>query len=228
MNTTEQYRSDVLKAMWVSFAAAILIVLAAGCAAMGGAKKKTESSTDTAGSIAASNAITVSRVVHGQQAPAPVTVTPPAVTMSGSSNVLTIQYQQPAPTLPARARSGLATRDEIQPPLQEFSEELNVNQTGGQAATETSKENKKSSWSPALWLTIAGSGIGLILVAWGIKAVRSSSAAANAAFEAGDQMIAEAIRRVRAKATQSVDPARIAEHNAEIAELEAQRGRLQR
>lgn len=65
----------------------------------------------------------------------------------------------------------------------------------------------------------------LLLVGW---VVLRSSAAARAIASTLDSGVAEAIRRLRSKSSLSTDPARTAELNIEIAELEGLRGRLRK
>lgn len=78
-------------------------------------------------------------------------------------------------------------------------------------------------------------GVNLMLLAAGILAVlfavriaRNSSAAANVAFQTADAGLASLIRSLRDRASTSTDPARIADYQTQIAELESQRGRLSR
>ena len=64
----------------------------------------------------------------------------------------------------------------------------------------------------------------LFLVIWAY--VRRVSAAAAAAGELADHVLAEQIQRLRARAMASKDSEVIASHSVEIAALEAQRGKL--
>lgn len=98
-------------------------------------------------------------------------------------------------------------------------------------ATDNDSSSKADFWSKS---TIP-MGVNLMLLAAGILAIifavnraRQSSAAANAAFQAADSGLASLIRSLRDRAATNTDPARIAEFQTQIAELEAQRGRLSR
>ncbi len=68
--------------------------------------------------------------------------------------------------------------------------------------------------------------IGLALLTVAVWLVRRSSSAVNAAFQATDQGLAQAINMVRQKAVAAVDHKDIAEAQSIIAILEAERGKL--
>jgi hypothetical protein len=67
---------------------------------------------------------------------------------------------------------------------------------------------------------------GILAMLFALNRVRNASAAASAAFSAADGAMAQQIRRMRERAVVATDAATINALQAQIAELEAERGRL--
>lgn len=91
-----------------------------------------------------------------------------------------------------------------------------------------SKSEGSSETSIPLGVKIALVGIGLLILVFALKSLVAWAKGTAIGQAAGyaDDMLREVIRRKRAEAAQSTDTAFIARVQAEIAELEADRGRL--
>jgi hypothetical protein len=70
--------------------------------------------------------------------------------------------------------------------------------------------------------------IGMLAVLFAINRVRKSSLAVNAAYQTFDSVLAGQIRSIRERAILSTDNQTISMLNSQIADIEAQRGRLVR
>lgn len=203
----------------------MVLAITPGCANLGTVKKEEKTATESAASLAATNALVLSRVVEGDRAPvpvvaSPVTVTSPPITVSGTNNRVDIRMDQPRHQLPQRltpAQIATATP---------YREELNVNASAGQVAGDSESMTRSFKVSPALWLTLAGSGLGLILLSWGVRAWRAQSVAIDAAFRSGDAALNEIGQRLKSAALSTTDPTELARINARYADVESQRGKL--
>lgn len=200
----------------------ILAAFLTGCSLLPTSKTQSEA-VKAADSLSAQSQQTFRRVTTGTPAPGG-----PAVRVGGIWNRVTLPGVSSAPEsvqvapgavyAPAQAPVASAL-----PPFQET-----VEFSAGTAQDVASKSSAKGSLdvSIPMGVKIGLVGVGLVLLAWGVRVIRASSAAANAAYGAADAALASRIRSWREKATTATDPGEIARLQASIAELEADRGRL--
>jgi hypothetical protein len=93
---------------------------------------------------------------------------------------------------------------------------------------EKTTESTSKSVSIPLGVNLILLAIGMLAVIFAINRARNSSLAVNALYQTFDSALAGQIRSVRERAILSTDNQTISMLNAQIADLEAQRGRLAR
>lgn len=189
-----------------------VLVLLVGCSLIPANKSQTES-IKGAQALAATNAMAVHKVIEGEK-----TLPAPNITVTGSSNYLTIP---------------------IIAPKEPYREETIISSSGGVAAE---SENESSSfWSVQLPVgySIALVGVGLIIFVVGFKALKRSSTTLSAGFDLADSIGSSSIKRFKSKiaslqdrAGQATDTTEIANafreiqtYQAEISEIETDRGK---
>lgn len=184
-----------------------LLALATGCSALLPSSNQRSQSAQESSKAVASQSQSLSKVVQGSKSP--------EIKIGGWGNKVDISGKLPE-------EQPVVGRDVPYQERIEFKSDL---------ATDNHAQSESDFWSKS---TIP-MGINLMLLAGGILAVifavnraRNASAAANAAFGAADSGLASLIRSLRDRVALTTDPARVAEFQTQIAELEAQRGRLSR
>lgn len=111
---------------------------------------------------------------------------------------------------------------------QPYREEIRYSSNMDASDTEKSASKENKDVSIPLGVNIALLGIGVLIALFAFNRVRKSSLAVNAAYETFDSVLAGQIRSVRERAILATDNTTISMLNAQIADLEAQRGRLSR
>lgn len=194
--------------LWpISLAALIMLIilLAAGCSPLTTQTRKEEVKQQQASTGASSAAVDVVSKVTEQPKQAPSVGT---LTVSGENNKVEI-IPPPAP-------------DCGTPDTRETTAHANTNQKGG------TTDNYSHTGEDSSSLTIIGWAVGLGLLAvvvFGIVwVVRRYSVAADLAWRELDRSLADKIQRARTRAATTGDPMEMARANAEIAELERERG----
>lgn len=160
-------------------------------------EKKENSSTESKRSD--QNGIIVENSVEGEKTPVP------EVTVPGSSNVVNVNIGKPE---------------------QPYKRQTNVEaESKGNIAEQSEEESWYKKKFP-MWMALIGTGVGIFIVFAAIKYGRKSSPAVDQAWGYMDEKLAEWIRQARERSMSSADPVEMARFNAEIAELEAERGRV--
>jgi hypothetical protein len=202
----------------------ILAAFLTGCSLLPTSKTQSEA-VKAADSLSTQSQQTFRKVTTGTPAP-----TGPAVRVGGIWNRVTLPGVSPAPEVVKVAPGGVYAPSQAPvasalPPFQET-----VEFTAGSDQTVASKSSAKGTLdvSIPMGVKIGLVGVGLILLAWGVRTIRASSAAVNAAYGAADATLASRIRSWREKAVTATDPTEIAKLQSNIAELEADRGKLAR
>lgn len=183
----------------------VLVVLMAGCSPLTQTTRTEAIEQQQASTGASQSAVDfVSKVVETPK-PAPTVGT---VTVSGENNKVEVT---PAPPVTTDTQDTRETRAGV-----------DTKQKGSTSDDYAHVGENSSS------LTIIGWAVGLGLLAavvFGIVwVVRRYSLAADAAWNELDRSLAEKIQRARTRAATTTDPLEMAKTNAEIAELERERG----
>lgn len=186
------------------------VVFFTGCGSILPSKKTDQAAMKAAENLGSERTETLRHVVEGTRQPQ--TPQPVPLKVGGLWNKVDLKYDAPAPE-----------KYRAVPP---FHEETTWSSDSAQQAGSSERSFAKNTVTIPLGVSIALLGVGLIILLVAVTLWRRSSAAANAAYEAGDQGIAQVIRAVRARAVASTDPATIAHMNAIIAEAEAERGKM--
>ena len=111
---------------------------------------------------------------------------------------------------------------------QTYREETHYASNVDAADTEKTATADKKEVSIPIGVSIGLVGIGVLILLFAFNRVRNSSLAVNAAYQTFDGLLAQQIRSVRERAMLSTDNLTISMLNAQIADLESQRGRLAR
>jgi hypothetical protein len=191
-------------------AVAMAGILCAGCSALLPSTNQRSQSAQESSRSVASQSQSLSKVVQGQKAP--------EIHVGGWGNKVEFSGKMPAD----------------QPVIG-----VDVPQSGYQERTDFKSEvdTDNDATSAAHWWSKSTipMGVNLLLLAAGILAIifavrrmMNASAAAHAALSTADAGLASLIRSLRDRAALASDPARIAEFQTQIAELESQRGRINR
>lgn len=201
--------------MRINIASLVLALAIAGCQ-MVPQNRQRQQSIKGAEALAATNALTVHRLIEGEKAQSL-----PHVTISGSSN--TVQVGQ-APTSSARLTA---------PGINPYREELNISTTGGLMASAEQQSTDTRSVRLPLSVAIAIGGIGLLIltaaVRYALTTARSSSAAVRATTDLADQGLSRLVRDAQARintwhaqAATATDPSDIVAAQQTISDLQAQ------
>jgi protein subunit release factor B len=79
-----------------------------------------------------------------------------------------------------------------------------------------------------LWISLLGGAAGIFAIVWVIKYVRRMHPAIDQAWAYGEDVLARQIRKKREQSASEQDANKRAALQAEIAELESERGRMMR
>lgn len=182
-----------------------LVVLMAGCSPLTQQTRTEAIAQQQASTGASQSGVDIVSKVTETPKPAPTVGT---VTVSGENNKVEVT---PAPPAPVETQDTRETRVNA-----------DTEQKGGTSDSYSHVGEDSTS------LTIIGYAVGLgllALVVFGIVwAIRRYSLAADAAWSELDRSLAEKIQRARTRAATTTDPLDMAKANAEIAELERERG----
>lgn len=184
-----------------------LLVLATGCSALLPSTNQRSQSAQESSKAVASQSQSLSKVVQGSKSP--------EIKIGGWGNKVDISGKLPE-------EQPVVGRDV---PYQERVEYKSELATDNHAASESDFWSKSTIPMGVNLMLLAG---GILAIIFAINRARNASAAANAAFGAADSGLASLIRSLRDRVALTTDPARVAEFQTQIAELEAQRGRLSR
>jgi hypothetical protein len=211
-----------------------LILFIAGCGALVPSTAKRTSSTSEAAASTLKGSEQFSKIVTGQKTD-PKTAAEFHVGGLGNKVSVTIPKvpdQIPAPpqvtvvAVPAvhKEATQAAQTQAQQPYREEVHYSSNVDATDKEKTTESTSK----SVSIPLGVNLILLAIGMLAVIFAINRARNSSLAVNALYQTFDSALAGQIRSVRERAILSTDNQTISMLNAQIADLEAQRGRLAR
>lgn len=188
-------------------------VLLTGCGALLPSTNQRSQSAQESSKAVASQAQTLKKVVEGTK--------PPEIKIGGWGNKIDFAgryFEEPKVTgIDVPIQSTVPYRESVQ-----YQSSL---ETDNHAASESDFWSKSTIPMGVNLMLLAA---GILAIIFAINRARQSSAAANAAFQTADAGLASLIRSLRDRASTSTDPARIADYQTQIAELESQRGRLAR
>lgn len=182
-------------------------LLLTGCGALLPSTNQRSQSAQESSKAVASQAQTLKKVVEGSK--------PPEIKIGGWGN--TVEFAGRLPDEKPVVGIDVPYRESVQ-----YKSSL---ETDNHAASESDFWSKSTIPMGVNLMLLAA---GILAIIFAINRARQSSAAANAAFQATDAGLASLIRSLRDRASTSTDPARIADYQTQIAELESQRGRLAR
>ena len=111
---------------------------------------------------------------------------------------------------------------------QPYREEIHYSSNVDASDKEKTTESISKSVSIPLGVNLILMAMGMLAVLFAINRARKSSLAVNAAYQTFDSVLAGQIRSIRERAILSTDNQTISMLNAQIADIEAQRGRLVR
>ena len=169
-------------------------------------KRTKDTASDGESSASVRSSEQLSRMVNGNQ-PQPSS----EMKIGGWGNKVDVTIP-PAPPAPVG----------VEPYREKVTYKANLNASEDDSLVETFSSKTSVPFGVSLIL----SGIGIIVLVYGIKMARSSSAAVDAAYRTADSLIASQIRSLRERAVLSSDQSVIAQLQSQVAEMEAQRGKL--
>jgi len=208
-----------------------LLLLLTGCGALvpTTSRRSTVTSEASASSVKASEQF--SKIVSGQPK-APVA----ELHVGGLGNKVELkippvepvqpQQVQLQPVVVPQVRQEPVAQPQSQP--QQYREEIHYASNVDAADTEKAATKDRREISIPLGVSIGLLGVGVLIALFAFNRVRKSSLAVNAAYQTFDGILANQIRNVRERAILATDSSTISMLNAQIADLEAQRGRLAR
>jgi hypothetical protein len=207
----------------------ITLVLLTGCGALVPSTSRRSSTTAEAATSSVKSSEQFSKIVSGQQK-APMA----QLHVGGLGNKVELkipQVEQPAqPVIQVRTVDVPNVQQEPAANSSDnsYREETvySSNVDAADAEKTTTKDRKEI--SIPIGVSIGLLGIGILILLFAVNRVRKSSLAVNAAYQTFDGMLAQQIRSVRERAILATDNPTISMLNAQIADLEAQRGRLAR
>ena len=200
--------------MRINIASLVLALAIAGCQMVPQNRQRSQS-IKGAEALAATNALTVHRLIEGEKAQSL-----PHVTISGSSNTV-----QVTPMISSSAQ--------LTAPRIGYREELNISTTGGLMASAEQQSTDTRSVRLPLSVAIAIGGIGLMIltaaIRYALTTARNSSAAVRTTLDLADQGLSRLVRDAQARidtwkaqAATATDPADIVAAQQTIASLQAQ------
>lgn len=211
-----------------------LLALLAGCSALVPNTSKRTSSTSEAAASTIKGSEQFSKIVTGQKTE-PKTATEFHVGGLGNKVQVTIPKEpEPVPAAPQVAMLTVPVVKQepelkTQPPVQQpYREEIHYSSNVDATDKEKTSETVSKSVSIPLGVNLILLAIGMLAVLFAINRARKSSLAVNAAYQTFDSVLAGQIRSIRERAILSTDNQTISMLNAQIADIEAQRGRLAR
>lgn len=185
---------------------AIALLLLAGCSTLLPSKRTENASITTAEKISASHDLAITRAIEGEKRqPLPPA---PNVTVSGTNNAVKVELYRPP--------------DYFTP----YSEKVQINSAAEQGANSNESASSRFRVSLPLGVSLILIAVGLLLLVFAWNKVRQSSAAVNAGFLAADGMMANRIKAATERAMRTTEPVKLAELNAEVASLHADRASL--
>jgi hypothetical protein len=204
----------------------IPLMLLTSCGALVPSTSRRSTATTEASASALKSSEQFSRIVSGQPK-APVA----ELHVGGLGNKVELkipqvehlkqQTQVQPVTVPVVAQEAI-------PKEQPYREETRYSSNVDATDTDKSATKENKDVSIPIGVNIALLGIGVLIALFAFNRVRKSSMAVNAAYETFDGILAGQIRSVRERAILATDNPTISLLNAQIADLESQRGRLTR
>lgn len=211
-----------------------LILFIAGCGALVPSTAKRTSSTSEAAASTLKGSEQFSKIVTGQR-PDPKTATEFHVGGLGNKVSVTIPKEpEQIPQVPQVAMVAVPvvpkeTQKTVQAQTQQpYREEIHYSSNVDASDKEKTTESISKSVSIPLGVNLILMAMGMLAVLFAINRARKSSLAVNAAYQTFDSVLAGQIRSIRERAIPSTDNQTISMLNAQIADIEAQRGRLVR
>jgi hypothetical protein len=207
----------------------ITLIFLTGCGALVPSTSRRSSTTAEAATSSVKSSEQFSKIVSGQQK-APMA----QLHVGGLGNKVELkipQVDQAAhPSIRVRPVDvprvdGGATEESTERP---YREEVRYTSNVDAADTEKTDTKDRKEISIPIGVSIGLVGIGILILLFAINRVRKSSLAVNAAYQSFDTVLAQQIRAVRERAILATDNSTISMLNAQIADLESQRGRLAR
>lgn len=192
---------------------ALTIFLLAGCGSLLPQERKESTSVKGTENLGSQQTERFTRATQGERTPVPVVTPAPNLTVSGTNNHVDVSYSPPAPAQRPTVSSG-------------FTETVEYDQKGKQSAASTEDMSSFLGVTIPLGVKLALLAAGIFALIYAFRAVKNSSAAAKAAFETGDGVLAQHINRLRDRAIKTTDPKEAAAYMTDIASLESERGRL--
>lgn len=173
------------------------------------------------------------RVVEGEKTPVrPVTIAPqPNVTLRGDGNIyLAPENKAPEKTTDEIYQEFLQKQSmrefDARHPRVPYREATEYESNSGAGATSEKAASDYQKWSIPLGWNLCLLGIGIFVIVAAVNKLRATSAAFNQFYQAADGQVASWIQSARERAQSTKDPEEMARLNAEIAEMEAARGKL--
>lgn len=205
----------------------LALVFLTGCGALVPSTSRRSSSTAEASASSVKSSEQFSKIVSGQQK-APMA----QLHVGGLGNKVELKIPQVDPvqqqqiTVP-HVEVPSVKQEQVQDG-QQYREEIRYASNMDANDSEKTATKDKKDISIPLGVSIALLGIGVLIALFAFNRVRQSSLAVNAAYQTFDGVLANQIRSVRERAILATDSSTISMLNAQIADLEAQRGRLAR
>jgi hypothetical protein len=193
-----------------------------------------QSNATAAEQVQVSSRDKLSRVIEGEKTPVrPVTITPqPNISLRGDNNIY-----MPAP-LPEKSTDEIyaeflqkqAEREfnAKHPPasIGKYREQTDYDSQSGATAQSDKKIEESDKSTIPLWFGVLMGCAALLAVIFVIKYALKQSVAATAIAKAADEQLANWVRDARSRAATETESAKIAALTAEMADLEAARGKL--
>lgn len=204
----------------------LALVFLTGCGALVPSTSRRSSTTAEASASSIKSSEQFSKIVSGQQK-APMA----QLHVGGLGNKVELKIPQIDPVQQQQVVPQIDVPHVKQEPLhqdQQYHEEIKYASSVDAADSEKLATKDRKDISIPLGVSIALLGIGVLIALFAFNRVRQSSLAVNAAYQTFDGVLASQIRSVRERAILATDSSTISMLNAQIADLEAQRGRLAR
>jgi hypothetical protein len=207
----------------------IAIIFLTGCGALVPSTSRRSSTTAEAATSSVKSSEQFSKIVSGQQKPAMA-----QLHVGGLGNKVELKIPQVDQVQPVQVdvrAVGVPRVHDTQPEStaqQPYREEIRYASNVDAADAEKSASKERKDISIPIGVSIGLVGIGMLILLFAVNRVRKSSLAVNAAYQTFDGVLAQQIRSIRERAILATDNSTISMLNAQIADLEAQRGRLAR
>lgn len=207
----------------------ILAVVLSGCSLVPSTSKRTSSASEAAASTVKGSEH-FSKIVTGhKQEPQSAA----EFHVGGLGNRVQVTIPKAPQQIPAAPPVGPVTvpavRQDVDAPAnQPYREEIRYSSSVDATDKEHSEESLAKFVSIPMGVKLILLSLGILALIFAINRARKSSLAVNSAYQAFDSVLAGQIRGIRERAILSTDSQTISMLNAQIADLEAQRGRLAR